>query len=254
MTFLVTGFVHPVIASAVSRIPDSYLVPADYVITALAAADFALSFKAAIDFRNVLIRAEKARAELVELRGRMDQLQKQLTEAAALTAAAAKDKAVETAVAAKDAVAGTAAAAKDKAVETAVAAKDAVVETAAAAKDAVAETAAAAKDKAVETAAAAKDAVAETVAAAREKAAAAAAELRELKLKEQLSLTSVRALYTRSLGALLERNPGAVSFRYREVFPAVKQALTRYSARNSYAQESAGESSAEGENENAENR
>ena len=237
MTFAVTGFIHPKIASLTARIPGEILQWSDYVITGIACADFAVSFKTAIDFRNVLIRAEKAREELIVLRRRMDELQKLLAETAsdtvgkaAETAAAAKDKAIGTAAAAKDKAIGTAIAAKDmavgtmeKAAETAAAARDKAIETVIAAKDKAVDTAAAARDKAVETAAAAREKAADTVSAAREKAGA---ELEELRLREQLSLTGVRALYSRSLGNLLERNPGAVSFRYQEVFPAVKRALT----------------------------
>ena len=248
MTFAVTGFIHPKIVSLTARIPGEILQWSDYVITAFACADFAVSFKTAIDFRNVLIRAEKAQEELIVLRRRMDELQKQLAETAtdtvgkaAETAAAAKDKAIGTAIAAKDMAVGTmekaaetAAAARDKAIETALAAKDKAMDTAAAARGKAAETAAAARDKAAETVAAARDKAVETAAAAREIAAdkvsaardRASAELEELRLREQLSLTRVRALYSRSLGSLLERNPGAVSFRYQEVFPAVKRALT----------------------------
>ena len=270
MTFIVTGFVHPKIAALTALIPGEILQWADYLITAIACVDFGISFKTAIDFRNVLIRAEKAREELIELRRRMDELQKQLAESAAdtvgkaaETAAAAKDKAIDTAIAAKDKAIDTAAAAKDKAIDTAIAAKDKAIDTAVAAKDKAIETAIAAKDKAIDTAVAAKDKAidtavaakdkaidtavaareraAETMAAAREKAAGtmekaagtasaarekAIAEMEELHLREQLSLTRVRALYSRSLGSLLKRNPGAVSFRYKEVFPAVKRALT----------------------------
>ncbi len=203
MTFVVTGFVHPKIASVVALIPGHTLEVADYVITALAGADFAVSFKTAIDFRNVLIRAEKAREELLELRSRMDELQKQLAENAA--------EAVETA--------------RDKAAETMEAAKDKAMETVGTARDRATETAEAAKDKMAETAAAAKGKMAETAAAARAKASW---ELQELKLREQLSLSQVRSLYSKGIGRLLDRNPGAVSFHHKDVFPAVKEALAGY--------------------------
>lgn len=53
-------------------IPDGILVIATYILTVVIFADFALSFKAAIDLRNLLVKMEQAKEELVHIRRRLD--------------------------------------------------------------------------------------------------------------------------------------------------------------------------------------
>lgn len=80
MTALLVYVIHPPIAEAAGRLSQGFIYSADMVITALGTADFATSFKAAMDFRNVLIRAEKLREELRNLQSRLDELERQLAE------------------------------------------------------------------------------------------------------------------------------------------------------------------------------
>ena len=80
MTFLVTYVIHPPIAQLVHGIRNNVLYTMDFVVTALAAADFATSFKAAIDFRDILLKAEKLKEEMRSVQERLDELEKLLSE------------------------------------------------------------------------------------------------------------------------------------------------------------------------------
>ena len=53
-------------------IPDSILTPVTLVLTALIGADFALSFKAALDLRDVLEKMEKAKEDMLRIQKRLD--------------------------------------------------------------------------------------------------------------------------------------------------------------------------------------
>ena len=68
LTILMTEFIHKPIEHLVLSIPDSILTPVTLVLTALIGADFALSFKAALDVRDVLVK-------LTALKGDLDNLQ-----------------------------------------------------------------------------------------------------------------------------------------------------------------------------------
>ena len=61
LTILMTEFIHKPIEHLVLSIPDSILTPVTLLLTALIGADFALSFKAALDLRDVLEKMEKAK-------------------------------------------------------------------------------------------------------------------------------------------------------------------------------------------------
>lgn len=72
LTILMTEFVHKWVENVVFMIPSSLLTIVTYVLTVGIAADFALSFKAAMDLRNILIRMERAKEELERIQKRLD--------------------------------------------------------------------------------------------------------------------------------------------------------------------------------------
>lgn len=72
LTILMTEFVHKWVENVVFMIPSLVLTIATYILTFGIAADFALSFKAAMDLRDVLIRMEKAKEELERIQKRLD--------------------------------------------------------------------------------------------------------------------------------------------------------------------------------------
>lgn len=74
LTILMTEVVHVFVESFVLSIPSQGLTVVTLVLTAVIFADFALSFKAAIDLRNVLVRMEQAKQELVRIQKRLDVL------------------------------------------------------------------------------------------------------------------------------------------------------------------------------------
>lgn len=80
MTVLLVYVIHPPVAAVVGRLSESVLYSADLIITALGAADFATSFKAAIDFRDLLLYGERLREEARLLQNRLDALERQLAE------------------------------------------------------------------------------------------------------------------------------------------------------------------------------
>ena len=74
LTILMTGYVHKYVEAAAGHVPYRYLLIATYVLTAFLCGDFALSFKAALDLREVLAGMEKARQELLRVQKRLDVL------------------------------------------------------------------------------------------------------------------------------------------------------------------------------------
>lgn len=72
LTILMTEVVHVFVEGFVLSIPSQVLTVVTLVLTAVIFADFALSFKAAIDLRNVLVRMEQAKQELVRIQKRLD--------------------------------------------------------------------------------------------------------------------------------------------------------------------------------------
>lgn len=72
LTILMTEIVHVPIEKLVLSIPAQILTVITLILTAGIFADFALSFKAAIDLRNVLIKMEQAKEELVHIQKRLD--------------------------------------------------------------------------------------------------------------------------------------------------------------------------------------
>lgn len=72
LTIVMTEFVHVPVERMVLSIPPQVLTVVTLVLTAGIFADFALSFKAAIDLRNVLVKMEQAKEELAHIQKRLD--------------------------------------------------------------------------------------------------------------------------------------------------------------------------------------
>lgn len=72
LTIAMTEFIHVPIEQLVLSIPAQVLTIVTLVLTAGIFADFALSFKAAVDLRNVLVKMEQAKQELVHIQKRLD--------------------------------------------------------------------------------------------------------------------------------------------------------------------------------------
>ena len=72
LTILMTEFMHKPVERFVLSLPLNVLTPITLVLTAIIGADFALSFKAAMDLRDVLVKMEKAKEELLRIQKRLD--------------------------------------------------------------------------------------------------------------------------------------------------------------------------------------
>ena len=72
LTILMTEVVHVPVERMTLSIPDMTLKAVTGVLTVYIAADFALSFKAAIDLRDVLVKMEKVKEEMVHIQKRLD--------------------------------------------------------------------------------------------------------------------------------------------------------------------------------------
>ena len=72
LTILMTQFIHKPVESLAMMIPPRVLVLAVAVISVLFIADFVTSFQAAMDLRDILIKAEQARQELERVQKRLD--------------------------------------------------------------------------------------------------------------------------------------------------------------------------------------
>ncbi|MCI9073950.1 MAG: putative ABC transporter permease [Lachnospiraceae bacterium] len=72
LTILMTRLVHKPVERLVLAIPGSTLTALTLVLTVGIAWDFALSFKAAMDLRDILVMMEKAREELAHIQKRLD--------------------------------------------------------------------------------------------------------------------------------------------------------------------------------------
>lgn len=72
LTILMTEVLHKPVEQLVLRIPSQILTVVTMVLTAVIFADFALSFKAALDLRDVLVKMEKAKSELLHIQKRLD--------------------------------------------------------------------------------------------------------------------------------------------------------------------------------------
>lgn len=72
LTIFMTELLHKQVERVVFLIPNGVLTVVTLILTAIIFSDFALSFKAAMDLRDVLIQMEKAKAELMRLQKRLD--------------------------------------------------------------------------------------------------------------------------------------------------------------------------------------
>lgn len=73
-TILMTEVIHKPVEGFMYRIPAQLLSILVTILTVAVAADFALSFKAALDMRDVLFKLENAKAEMERLQKRLDVL------------------------------------------------------------------------------------------------------------------------------------------------------------------------------------
>ena len=72
LTIFMTEVLHKQVEKMVFLIPNGVLTVVTLFLTAVIFSDFALSFKAAMDLRDVLIQMEKAKSELMRLQKRLD--------------------------------------------------------------------------------------------------------------------------------------------------------------------------------------
>lgn len=72
LTILMTEVVHKPVELLVLSVSDHVLTAVTFLLTAVIFADFALSFKAALDLRDILISLENAREELARMQKRLD--------------------------------------------------------------------------------------------------------------------------------------------------------------------------------------
>ncbi len=72
LTLFMTEILHRQVERIVFSVPYVVLTVLTLLLTVLIAGDLALSFKAALDLKDVLVRMEKARTELVHLQKRLD--------------------------------------------------------------------------------------------------------------------------------------------------------------------------------------
>ncbi len=72
LTILMTRFVHKPVERLVLGIPTNILAAVTFVLTICLVVDFTLSFKAAIDLRDILLKMEAAKEELERVQRRLD--------------------------------------------------------------------------------------------------------------------------------------------------------------------------------------
>lgn len=72
LTILVTEVIHKPVAGFILSIPTAVLTVVTFVLTAVIGADFALSFKAALDLRDVLMKLDKVREDIEHVQKRVD--------------------------------------------------------------------------------------------------------------------------------------------------------------------------------------
>lgn len=72
LTILMTKVVHKPVEQMMFRIPPYFLAILTFLLTIYIVADFTLSFKAAIDLRDILVKMEAAKEELIRVQKRLD--------------------------------------------------------------------------------------------------------------------------------------------------------------------------------------
>lgn len=72
LTIFMTEWLHKTVEGFVLQIPSSWLEAIVFIITIVLAVDFTLSFKAAMDLRDILIKMEQAKEEMQRIQKRLD--------------------------------------------------------------------------------------------------------------------------------------------------------------------------------------
>lgn len=72
LTILMTRVIHKPIESFLYMIPTGLLSVLTFILTVVIAADFALSFRAALDIRDILLAMEKVKEEMAHMQKRLD--------------------------------------------------------------------------------------------------------------------------------------------------------------------------------------
>lgn len=72
LTILMTRVIHRPFEGLLYMIPENILSILVFVLTVLIAADFALSFRAALDIRDILVAMEKVKVEMAHMQKRLD--------------------------------------------------------------------------------------------------------------------------------------------------------------------------------------
>ena len=72
LTLLMTQILHKPVEKFVLSVPISILVPVTFLITIVIVVDFSLSFKAALDIRDILVKLERAKEEVERMSKRLD--------------------------------------------------------------------------------------------------------------------------------------------------------------------------------------
>lgn len=80
LTILMTEVIHVPVEHFVLSIPDTLLTAVTLILTVGICADFALSFKAAIDLKHILIKLEKTKEDLQHIQKRLDVIIAQTSE------------------------------------------------------------------------------------------------------------------------------------------------------------------------------
>ena len=74
LTIFMTGFLHKKVEALVFHIPETVMTGITVAVSLMVVVDFTLSFKAALELRDMLIGLEKAREEMERIRKRLDVL------------------------------------------------------------------------------------------------------------------------------------------------------------------------------------
>lgn len=74
LTLIFTNILHKPIEHMILSIPGTVLAPVTLILTVIITADFSVSFKSAMDMRDILVALEKVRTEMEHMKKRMDVL------------------------------------------------------------------------------------------------------------------------------------------------------------------------------------
>lgn len=92
LTIAMTKFLHKGIAMSLTFLPDQIMKYLVIGLTIYIAVDFSLSFKAALDLRDILVKLEKMKEEAAKLQERLDTVSENIGESAAQVRSAAGQK------------------------------------------------------------------------------------------------------------------------------------------------------------------